>query len=99
MCIRDRSRDADGQHLRPGTRVLVYYGAPCGECAWCMDGQEQVCANSGPQPGLSADGGFAELIRVPARSLVPLPETIELAEAAPLGCAAATAFHALHGVA
>jgi D-arabinose 1-dehydrogenase-like Zn-dependent alcohol dehydrogenase len=79
-----------------GQRVLVYYSQPCGECAWCRAGQEQVCPNAGPQPGLSADGGYAELVRVPLDCLVPLPEGLDPAAAAPLGCAAATALHALH---
>jgi D-arabinose 1-dehydrogenase-like Zn-dependent alcohol dehydrogenase len=82
-----------------GSRVLVYYGRPCGECSFCLAGQEQVCPNAGPQPGLSADGGFAELVRVPADCLVPLPRELDPVAAAPLGCAAATALHALVGVA
>ena len=82
-----------------GQRVLVYYSRPCGECEWCAEGQEQVCPNAGPQPGLSTDGGFAEFVRVPVASLVLIPEGLDAREAAPLGCAAATAYHALHGVA
>ncbi|MBV9598995.1 MAG: zinc-binding dehydrogenase [Chloroflexi bacterium] len=82
-----------------GSRALVYYSRPCGECAFCLAGQEQVCPDAGPQPGLSTDGGFAELVRVAADCLVPLPAGLDPAEAAPLGCAAATALHALDGVA
>src|SRR5205823_11132758 len=82
-----------------GQNVLVYYGRPCGECAWCAGGQEQVCPNAGPQPGLSSDGGFAEFVCVPVDCLVALPGNLDPVAAAPLGCAAATAYHALHGVA
>lgn len=79
-----------------GRRAVVYYSQPCGECSWCRAGQEQVCPNAGPQPGLSCDGGFAELVRVPNDCLIPLPEHVDPVTAAPLGCAAATALHALH---
>ena len=89
----------DGPAELRGQRALVYYATPCGECDWCQTGQEQVCPNAGPQPGLSTDGGFAEFVRVPSRCLVPLPGCLDAAAAAPLGCAAATAYHALNGVA
>ena len=82
-----------------GHSALVYYSRPCGNCDWCLRGQEHVCPNAGPQPGLSSDGGFAEFVRVPATSLVPLPPELEPESAAPLGCAAATAYHALNSVA
>lgn len=85
--------------LLPGDRVLVYYYAPCGECGWCEAGEEQLCPNLGPQIGFSADGGFAEYLRIPGRSLVPLPKGLDPAEAAPLGCSAATALHAVRAVA
>jgi D-arabinose 1-dehydrogenase-like Zn-dependent alcohol dehydrogenase len=82
-----------------GRHAVVYYSRPCGECEWCRGGQEQVCPNAGPQPGLSADGGFAEYVVVPADSLVPLPDGLDPIQSAPLGCAAATAYHACYGVA
>lgn len=84
---------------RVGERVAVYYYTPCGECGWCAAGREQLCPNLGPQIGFSADGGFAEYVRVAARNLLPLPEGLEPAEAAPLGCSAAAALHALRAVA
>lgn len=84
---------------RLGERVLVYYYAPCDECDWCGEGQEQLCPNLGPQVGFSADGGFAEYLRVPARNLVPLPDGLASDEAAPLGCSAGAALHAVRAVA
>ncbi len=82
-----------------GRRAVVYYSRPCGECDWCARGQEQVCPNAGPQPGLSTDGGFAEFVRVPAESLIEVPPALDPVSAAGLGCAAATAYHALQAVA
>ena len=79
--------------------MLVYYSNPCDECDWCRSGLEQLCPNLGPQLGFSADGGFADYVRVPARNLVPLPANLDSAEAAPLGCSAAAALHAVRAVA
>lgn len=89
----------DVTERRLGERVLVYYYAPCGECGWCGAGQEQLCPNLGPQVGFSADGGFAECVRLPARNLVPLPDALASDEAAPLGCSAGAALHAVRAVA
>jgi len=89
----------DTVDLRPGDRVVVSYLAPCGECAWCRDGQEQVCRSMGPQIGFSGDGGFAEYVRVPVGNLVPLPPGLDVDVAATLGCSAATALHAVRAVA
>ncbi len=45
--------------------------------------------------GHHADGGFAELIAVPARNALRLPENIPFEQGATLMCASATAYHAL----
>lgn len=83
----------------PGARVLVYPYATCGSCRWCRAGHENVCPNVSRQLGFTADGGYAEYLVAPVRSLVPLPEGLADEHAAQLGCAAATAFHAARGVA
>jgi propanol-preferring alcohol dehydrogenase len=92
-----RGEGADA--VRSGDRVLVYYNAPCDECAWCTSGREHLCPNTGPQVGFNADGGFAEFLRVPARNLFPLPDSLDSFDAAPLGCSAAAALHAVRAVA
>ncbi|HET7035324.1 MAG TPA: alcohol dehydrogenase catalytic domain-containing protein [Thermomicrobiaceae bacterium] len=83
----------------PGRRAVVYYYAACGECRWCRSGQEQLCPNVGRQIGFTADGGYAQYVIVPARSLVPLPDSLHPAEACTLGCSAATALHAVRAIA
>jgi propanol-preferring alcohol dehydrogenase len=45
--------------------------------------------------GKDVDGGFAEYVRVPANSIVKLPKTIPYEQAAIMGCAVSTAYHAL----
>ena len=82
-----------------GARVLVYPYATCGTCRWCRADHENVCPNVSRQLGFTADGGYAEYLVAPVRSLVRLSEGLADEHAAQLGCAAATAFHAAHGVA
>jgi 2-desacetyl-2-hydroxyethyl bacteriochlorophyllide A dehydrogenase len=80
--------------LREGDRVLVHYIASCGKCVFCQANQENYCVKY-QMIGKDIDGGFSEYVRVPARSIVKLPESIPLEQGAIMGCAVPTAFHAL----
>ena len=44
--------------------------------------------------GFFHDGGYTEYIAVPARNAVRLPDEVAFHDAAPIGCAVATAIHA-----
>jgi propanol-preferring alcohol dehydrogenase len=77
-----------------GDRVCVHYMATCGHCIWCDRGQEQFCV-SGKMIGKHRDGGFAEFIAVPARSLFRLPDEISFEHGAIMMCSSATSLHAL----
>ncbi|HSH38094.1 MAG TPA: zinc-binding dehydrogenase, partial [Chthoniobacterales bacterium] len=46
--------------------------------------------------GKHRDGGYAEFIKAPARSLFPLPDEIAFAQGAIMMCSSATALHALN---
>ena len=76
-----------------GERVTVKPIIPCGQCAYCQIGSFAQCA-SYDYLGSRTDGGFAEFVRVPQRNLVPLPESVDLVDAA-LAEPAAVALHAL----
>ncbi len=82
--------------VRVGDRVTVPFCCGCGRCAPCREGHTQVCEVD-YQPGFTAWGSFAELVSVPVADLncVALPEGLELADAAALGCRFMTAFAAL----
>jgi threonine dehydrogenase-like Zn-dependent dehydrogenase len=79
---------------RPGDRVCLHYLATCGHCPYCHQGTEQFCA-SGQMIGKQRDGGYAEYIVIPARSVFPLPDEIPFEQGAVMMCSSATAFHAL----
>src|SRR5688572_12633297 len=63
------------QGFAPGDRVCVHYLVTCGECAFCRAGTEQFCA-AAQMVGKHRDGGYAEFIVIPARSVFRLPEEI-----------------------
>jgi propanol-preferring alcohol dehydrogenase len=80
--------------VQPGQRVCVHYMATCGDCLYCLRGQEQFCT-SGKMIGKHLDGGYAEYLCVPSRSLFILPEEIPFYQGAILMCSSATSLHAL----
>src|SRR6476661_1992280 len=81
-----------------GDRVTVPFVCGCGRCEWCRSGDAQVCPDQ-QQPGFTHWGSFAELVALHAAdtNLIGLPESIDFATAAGLGCRFATAYRALVG--
>ena len=80
---------------QPGDRVTTPFCGGCGACRECLSGNGHICDND-YQPGFSGWGSFAEYVLIPnADNLVRLPETLEFAEAASLGCRFMTAFRAV----
>ena len=80
--------------IREHDRVLVHYIVSCGRCSFCRGGLENYCVHY-RMIGKDIDGGFAEFVRVPARSIVKLPASLPFEQAALMGCAVPTAYHAL----
>ena len=81
---------------RAGQRVTVPFVAGCGHCRECAGGNQQVCEQQF-QPGFTAWGSFAEFVALDFAdaNLVELPETLDSATAASLGCRFATSFRAV----
>ena len=86
---------ADVQSFTIGDRVCVHYLATCGECAFCRAGTEQFCTTV-QMIGKNRDGGYAEFIVLPERSVFRLPDEIPFEQGAILMCSSATSLHALH---
>ncbi|CAM3910837.1 zinc-dependent alcohol dehydrogenase family protein [Janibacter anophelis] len=84
------------QRWRVGDRVTVPFVCGCGRCDWCAAGDAQVCPDQ-EQPGFTQWGSFAEQVALHAAdtNLVALPESVDFATAASLGCRFATAHRAL----
>jgi propanol-preferring alcohol dehydrogenase len=86
---------AEVRNVKRGDRVCLHYLATCGECAYCQQGNEQFCT-AGAMIGKYRDGGYAEFISMPARSVFLLPEEIPLEQGAIMMCSSATSLHALN---
>jgi 2-desacetyl-2-hydroxyethyl bacteriochlorophyllide A dehydrogenase len=84
----------DVQEWRSGDRVAVQSNLFCGRCEYCLRGEESRCLN-GKLLGIDCDGGFAEKVVVPARSLVSLPAGVTFQTSAALTLAGSTAMHML----
>lgn len=89
--------------IEVGQAVAVYGPWGCGSCSRCLAGVETYCLDvaNAPVPGggggLGLDGGMAEyqLVRDATRHLIPLPDGLEPAAAAPLTDAGLTPYHAI----
>ena len=79
-----------------GDRVTVPFCCGRGVCEQCLAGNTQICDNYF-QPGFTAWGSFARLVAIPAAdlNLIGLPDRLDFAEAAILGCRFATAYRAV----
>ena len=78
-----------------GQRVMDHHYSGCGVCAHCRVGWSQLCRAGITVYGVTAHGGHAEYLKVPARTIVPLPEELSFAEGAAVACGTGTAFGAL----
>jgi alcohol dehydrogenase, propanol-preferring len=78
-----------------GNRVGVgFFGGEDGECEPCRRGDFVNCLRP-VIPGITTDGGYAEVMIAEARALVSIPEDLKSEEAAPLVCAGVTTYNAL----
>ena len=81
---------------KKGNRVTVPFVGGCGACPECHSGNHQVCDHQF-QPGFTHWGSFAEYVSIHHAdiNLVRLPETLDFATAASLGCRFVTSFRAI----
>ncbi len=85
---------AEVRDFAPGDRVAMHLGGGCGRCRVCSAGHPNCCPTL-VAPGLHIDGALADAVRVPADSLVRVPEGVSLAAAAVATDCVATPYHAL----
>ncbi|MCV2871265.1 zinc-dependent alcohol dehydrogenase family protein [Defluviimonas sp. WL0050] len=83
---------------RRGDRVIAPFILACGQCPSCAAGNQTTCPTQ-VIPGFTHPGAFAERIAVPRadHNLTALPEAMDPALAAALGCRVTTAWHGLTG--
>jgi threonine dehydrogenase-like Zn-dependent dehydrogenase len=78
-----------------GQRVMDHHYSGCGVCKHCRLGWSQLCREGITVYGVTANGGHAEYLKVPARTLVPLPQELSFIEGAAVSCGTGTAYGAL----
>jgi alcohol dehydrogenase len=78
-----------------GDRVAIgWFGGNCGHCEQCRKGWLIHCENA-QVPSWHYPGGYAQSVTAPASALARIPDGLSFAEAAPMGCAGVTTYHAL----
>ncbi len=84
---------SDLKGFKVGDRVAIEPNLFCGKCHFCRTARKHFCENW-MAIGLSIDGGFAELCRVPEQALYRMPDNLSFNQAAffePAACV-------LHGI-
>ena len=83
------------KNFKAGDRAgIPWIYSTCGECEFCTSDREPLCPAI-VVTGFMVDGGFAEYVKVPASHAVAVPPELGFVDAAPLYCAALTAYRAL----
>ena len=77
-----------------GDTVILHPTPTCGLCRACRAGDDMHCVNSS-FPGLSGDGGMAELLLTSERACVKLDPATQPKDVAALADAGITAYHAV----
>jgi 2-desacetyl-2-hydroxyethyl bacteriochlorophyllide A dehydrogenase len=80
---------------RIGRRVMVHHYSGCSACAHCLTGWSQMCIEGSVVYGVTGDGAHAPYMKVPAHTLVPLPDQLSFAAGAAISCGTGTAYQAL----
>jgi len=83
---------SDVRSLEVGQRVgLGWQSNSCGQCEWCMQGMENLCATS-EATCIHRHGGYANRVRANARFVAPIPDALPSEQAAPLLCGGITVY-------
>src|ERR1700732_1697899 len=81
--------------FKPGDRVVMYGALTCGTCKACREGRDNLCENVGGIMGFHLDGFARDLVNMPARLVISVPDGVALRDAACAPIAFATVQHML----
>jgi alcohol dehydrogenase len=75
--------------FKPGDKVVMYGALTCGTCPACREGRDNLCENVGGIMGFHVDGFARDLVNMPARLVIPVPDKVSFRDAAcaPIGFA------------
>ncbi|MGE3540125.1 MAG: zinc-binding dehydrogenase [Candidatus Tectimicrobiota bacterium] len=80
---------------RIGQRVMNHHYIGCGVCKHCRTGWSQMCLEGSIVYGASGHGGHAAYMKVPASTVIPLPDSLSFEAGAAISCGTGTAYGAL----
>ncbi len=86
------------RQARLGDRVMVHHYIGCGVCEHCRVGWSQLCGEGIIVYGATGHGAHAPYMKVPASTLVPLPEQLSFETGAAIACGTGTAYGALRRI-
>jgi nicotinate-nucleotide--dimethylbenzimidazole phosphoribosyltransferase len=84
----DPKRSKDKNPSQHPKAYIVWPGKSCGLCKYCKGHRENLCEQM-KITGFQTDGGFAHQVILPRKSLIPLPQDMNLHVACfaePVGC-------------
>ena len=82
------------RNIAVGDSVVLSPCIPCGQCADCLNGDENLC-DFQILLGFQTNGGYAEYVRAPAENAIPISSNLAYHEAAAMPIAYLTAWHML----
>jgi len=82
-------------HVEVGGRVMLQPGVSCGHCEACLSGRDNECPQYEVLGYRNHAGGYAELVKVPALNVIPLPPEIDFVRASAFPLTFLTAWHML----
>jgi threonine dehydrogenase-like Zn-dependent dehydrogenase len=88
-------RDVDPKKFKIGSRVMVHHYHGCDVCPHCRKGWTQMCIEGAEVYGANAHGAHAPYMKVPASTLVNLPDELSFSTGAAISCGTGTAYGAL----
>ena len=81
--------------FKPGQPVVMYGALTCGVCPACRAGRDNLCEGIKGILGFHVDGFARDLITMPARLVIPVPDGVGLRDAACAPIAFSTVEHML----
>src|SRR2546421_1729809 len=85
----------DTAGFTPGDAVVMYGALTCGTCKACREGRDNLCEKVGGIMGFHIDGFARDLVNMPARLVISVPDGVALRDAACAPIALATVQHML----
>jgi alcohol dehydrogenase len=86
---------SDVTSVKPGDRVVAYGALTCGQCKACREGRDNLCENVSSIMGFHVDGFARDLVNMPARLVVKIPDGVNFRDAACAPVAFGTVQHML----